>query len=281
VRSRYAFPLDDIEEFENHYGASFEISDDQIAEEKGRFVVRPTLDQFMTMSNILIGNDNNQTFLRRGTTEFSPFSVSIFVFNDAVWKLMSKKEESPDTMLPMTTIPRFYWDREAIGPNNPHGVRRDMHTSFQFTLEPDQALFIQGSGGDFCGILESSLASHKMEARPLFAPRIQGPVNFVPKYDFEEIALTIRTGDLKKELYPLPQKDIDYTFSEHPQVFYEHGMAITTNGSNVQLKIGKKRPQQLFGKTLVLIGKKWETGTKGQTIIEYHVWLSLFSHMLG
>ncbi len=280
MSTRYAFLLDDVEKFELNHGLSFSIDRSQIREREGQEVVNLTLKQLDSMVSLILQTEKEQEYLHAGIQRFQPFSISMFVFNDAVWRLMNKKEESPDTMLPMITIPCFYWDKEAISHNNPHGIRRDHHQEFRLKLEPRKQLSLFGDGGDFCGIVDSQLADRRRSARSLLMPNLPEQKKLVPKYAYQDIGLFIKLGNIEKEIYPQPQREIDYTYSAHPQIFYEHGFSLITDGSNVELKIGRKRPQKMFGKTLILFGKEWGTESSRQEILEYHVWLAHMYQLL-
>ncbi len=278
--TRYAFPLEDVERFQELYSTGVFLEKHQIEEREGNSFAQLTIEQLDLMAEKLIADGTFFSFFKEGAKEFSPLSMSLFVFNDALWKIMSKKRDSPKTMLPMITIPWFRWERNAIKPSNPSGIVRDNMGRSNIELEPGQSLTIKGLGGDFCGILESDLADQRVGARSLIAPNIPGNLGFVPKYSYEEVSLSIEVHNVEKELYPLPQKNIDYTFSEHPRVFYEHGMAVKTSGSNVQLRISNRRQQSLFGNVLMLLGKKWEEHIEGFKVVKYHAWLaSLFRYL--
>lgn len=284
VTTRFVFPLRDVEEFESRNSAFLLVDRNQLEDTDDGPAVKLSLKQLSSAVANMTGNGNVDDFIRAGAEEFSPLSVALFVFNDALWKMMERKTESQDTMLPMATIPRFHWAREFISQGNPHGVQReDIHKSSLFYV-PNQSLEIQGVGGDFSGILEGQLVDTRPSSRPIFSPTIPAAMgrrmDRMPKYDLCDIAISVGTNRLDKELYPSPRSDIDYTFSEHPKVFLEHGLAIETVGSNVNLMVGNKKPQRLFGNVLVLLGKRWNPITEGYKIVEFHVWLmALFNNL--
>ena len=87
-------------------------------------------------------------------------------------------------------------------------------------------------------------------------------------------------GNLRTNLYPEPSKSIDYTFSEHPRIFYEHVLSVSSEGMQVRLGIGKKKAQPLHGDIILLLGKHWESETSGHEILFYHVWLNALSELL-
>ena len=112
-------------------------------------------EQMMNIVDQLYPDENSRVkFLEEKTEFFQPISLSLYVLNDDLWKIMVRKEEHPDRMLPMTTIPWFYWEKEAETRGNPSGVRRvsDSNKPLKVKLRRD-SLLIRGGGGDFCGLL--------------------------------------------------------------------------------------------------------------------------------
>ena len=73
---------------------------------------------------ICVDTDCLAKFIEQKSVAFQPVSMSLFVINDALWKIMGKKDDHPDKMLPMSTIPWFYWEKEAEDRKTPFGVRR-------------------------------------------------------------------------------------------------------------------------------------------------------------
>jgi hypothetical protein len=129
-------------------------------------------------------------------------------------------------------------------------------------------------------MLEGQLADQETGPRPVMSPTLPGTKEKVPKYENQEIEVRLDFGNLKTDLYPEPWKAIDYTFSEHPKVFYDHGLSITAEGKKVHLRVGKKKPQPLHGDVFLLFGKNWESDTPGHEKILFHVWLNALSNLL-
>ncbi|MHA1906383.1 MAG: hypothetical protein ACW98Y_03735 [Candidatus Thorarchaeota archaeon] len=235
---------------------------------------RLTRAQLISVAEQLNQGDSLHSYVQTIADDFNPLSVAVFVFNDAVWKLMEKKEVSTDTMLPMVTIPGFFWKQSSVSQGNPYGSERDSYHKSSCVYNPGKNISIMGSGGDFCGIVEAQLAEHKTRPRPVLAPHLPGPTNPVPRYESDDIGINISLTNISVELYTNPQKRMDYTFSEHPKVFYDHGMALVTDGSNVQLRVGGKKPQNLYGDVWVLFGKRWGPEEDPLKVIQFHVWLN-------
>ncbi|MHA1964159.1 MAG: hypothetical protein ACXACG_02975 [Candidatus Thorarchaeota archaeon] len=280
MSTRYLFSQEDLNQFGQIHGQSFELTKEQyeMLGNKGRTTL--SKQQLGLVSEALAGNQTTSEFVNSYRDHFQPLSMSLFVFNDSLWKLMEKKPESVNTMLPMATIPLFYWKKTAITPKNPYGVKRDPNSRLSLNIEPHQSVAFQGLGGEFCGILEGQLVDQETGPRPIIAPTFPGPKEKVPKYEFQEIEIRMQFGNLRANLYPNPRKSIDYTYSEHPKIFYEHGLSVSSEGIEVQLGIGNKRAQPLHGDVMLLLGKRWVSDAPGHEILFYHVWLNAFSDLL-
>ncbi|MGY5856037.1 MAG: hypothetical protein RTS72_05505 [Candidatus Thorarchaeota archaeon] len=280
MSTRYLFRQEDLEQFEQIHGQILELTKEQneVLESKGRTTL--TKQQLSRMSEDLAGNQTNTEFVNNLAGHFQPLSMSLFVFNDSLWKLMEKKPESMNTMLPIVTIPLFYWKKSAVNQKNPYGVKRDQNNRLSLNIEPHQSVAFQGLGGEFCGILEGQLADRETGPRPVLAPTFPGSKEKVPKYEIQEIKIGMQFGNLRANLYPNPLKSIDYTFSEHPKIFYEHGLSVSSEGKQVQLGIGNKKAQPLYGDVNLLIGKRWVSNAPGHDILHYHIWLNAFSDLL-
>lgn len=274
MSTKFSFPFVAIHEFEQRNAVSFQLTKEQMisGEEKGS--TKLTKDQLLSVAAQINVGTSLDSFVQENADNFNPLSVTLFVFNDAVWKLMDKKEESKDTMLPMATIPGFFWKLAELSQGNRLGVRRDDYHKSSCIFKPNHSLSLMGSGGDFCGIIEAQLADYKPDARPVIAPHLPGPTNPVPKYEAQDIGVSIDLSNISTEIYTNPQKRMDYTFSEHPKIFYEHGIAIVTDGQNVTLRVGGRKPQNLYGDVWVLFGKRWKPESNPVDIIHFHVWLN-------
>ncbi len=281
MSTRYEFDNEAIESFCNNYGVTITLTQNQldILAKMGKTPIM--LEQLSNVANQLCPNEESlKKFIEQKSVDFQPISLSLYVFNDSLWKLMGKKPESMNTMLPMVTIPRFYWKKSAVNQKNPFGVNRDLDSNLSLNIKSHQSVVFQGVGGEFCGILEGQLVEQETGSRPILAPTLPGPKEKVPKYETQDIEIRMKLGNLRTNLYPDPRKSIDYTFSEHPRVFYEHGLSVSSEGMRVQLGIGNKRAQPLHGDIILLLGKQWELDAPGHEILLYHVWLNAFSDLL-
>ena len=280
MSTRYLFQKEDFELFAQLHGLDLELTNEQhnMIEDKGGTTIESS--QLRRICENMSGNQTTSQFVNSLVDNFQPLSLSLFVFNDSLWKLMANKQESTDTMLPIVTIPRFHWKQSAITKKNPYGVRRDTDTNLTMNVMPNEFLSFRGLGGEFCGIVEGQLVDKETGPRPIIAPTFPGVKDKVPNFTSQEIKVRIQLGNLKTIMYPDPWKKIDYTFSEHPRVFYEHGLSISCEGKKVHLSIGRKRAHTLHGDVVLFLGRRWEIDTPGHEILHYHVWLNGLVNLL-
>ncbi|MGY5865288.1 MAG: hypothetical protein RTV41_11855 [Candidatus Thorarchaeota archaeon] len=279
MSTKFEINNESIESFCNEYGVTIDYTLEQSqnlrAQGKTSLLVEQIeniVDQICTDSECL------REFVEQKSKEFHPVAMSLFVLNDDLWKIMSKKHEHPEKMLPMTTIPWFYWEKEAEGRKTPSGVLRKEDPNRPLTINlKGNTLNLSGNGGDFCGVLEGRIVDRAKGVRPLFIPGSVGPKKNVANYESEYVQVTIDLSSVQMCLYPIPEKELDFIYSEHPKVFYNHGILITTEGENVVLKVGKRRETTLRGVVLIFIGKDYEESEDEICLLSFHVWLSMLS----
>jgi hypothetical protein len=201
--------------------------------------------------------------------------MSLFVINDDTWKLMEKKEKNPERMLPMTTIPWFLWEEKAESPSNPCGVTRFGPSDGKIRVDSKNSLLvISGNGGDFSGIVEGRITQTEYSRWRAVASEFPGHMKPVPRYESQSVAVSISIDQLDADMYPRPQKELDYTFCETPRAYFEHGLLLRTDGSNVRLRIGNRRESQLRGEVRIFIGGS-DSGTEASDdLLTRHVWLN-------
>ncbi len=205
-------------------------------------------------------------------------SLSLYVINDATWRLMGKKETHSDRMLPMVTIPWFYWDEAS---RDKSGAVRYKETICNIQLDPDRLLLsAKGEGGDFCGIVSRSALKKSFSPWRVLIPEIPDSDSRSPNYEWARISLKVKYKDASCTLHPHPRKDLDYTYSESPKVFYDNGIEIATQGENVRLKVGKRPETSLAGNVLVLIGRPSKGVSDLGSVLGYHLWIhALYNRM--
>jgi len=266
-----------IEDFCNQYGVTITYSEEQKSKltDGGRTPL--LINQISDIVNQLCTDEVSlKKFIEEMTTKLHPISLSLYVLNDDLWKIMTRKHELPDKMLPMITIPWFYWEQEAEERKNPSGVRRKEDPVQPLTIDIEkEVLKISGNGGDFCGLLEGRIVDSFKGVRPLLIPGDTGSKKTVPNYEAQFIQININSSETV--LYPSPKKELDYNFSEHPKVFYSHGIQIIAEGKDVVLKVGNRKSTELRGKVLIFIGKDFEQSDESSNLLLFHVWLSILN----
>lgn len=278
-KTRHEFSKKTIQDFSNQYGVTITYSTEQTSKlmDGGR---TPLL--FKQISDIgdqlCTDKASLKKFIEEITTKLHPMSLSLYVLNDDLWKIMTRKDELPDKMLPMITMPWFYWEKEAEGRKNPSGVRRKEDSAHPLIINIEkEVLKISGKGGDFCGLLEGRIVDRFKGVRSIIIPASTGPKKTVPNYESQLFQVTINIKSSETLLYPTPRKELDYNFSEHPKVFYSHGIQIIAEGKDVVLKVGNRRNTELRGKVLIFIGKDFEQNDDSGNLLLFHVWLSILN----
>ncbi len=275
--TKYEFSAEAIQSFCNQQGVSISLT----AEQNGKLNdtgKTPLLDeQISDIADQLCPDDVSlKNFIEQASEDLHPIAMTLYVLNDDLWKIMSGKNEHPERMLPMTTIPWFCWESEAEGRKNPSGVKQVDDPKHKLTTRLEGGILkISGKGGDFAGLLEGRIVNPYKGIRPLFIPGSTGPKKKVPNYESEKIKMKINIQSSQTKLYPAPMKELDYVFSENPRVFYEHGIQIEVEGKDVNLKIGKRKETTLRGKVLVFLGKDFEETPDSDKLLMFHAWLTI------
>jgi hypothetical protein len=195
--------------------------------------------------------DGIDEFLVKFSQSLLPLSLSLFVLNDRLWKMMERKSWDKEKMLAMSTIPLCIWERKAENTSNPKGASRwgVNPNTFELTLEKDPKILIRGEGGDFSGFIEQSQLTMKKfgipESRKL-----------IPNYMFEQLQIEVLLDRAVFEIHPAPRDNLDYDYSEPARTFYNYGFAISVPGEDVILKVSKRKPSKMLGDVFLLIGSK-------------------------
>lgn len=277
MAKRYSFRKGVIEDFETKHNLKIPLTQSQRSKIENDESITFSQEQLSHLAELLTAEDNSRELLTSFYPHSSGVSMSLFVVNDAIWKLMEKKEEHQDRMLPMVTIPWFYWEETS---RNKWGVSRiePLGSYIQFDFKNGK-ISIVGNGGDFCGIIERKALKTRYSPWRIIIPEMPESSKRVPKYDKQTIAVNIEFGDTEADLFPSPDYDLDYTFSESPKVFYINGLVIRADGRNIKLKIGNRRESQLLGEVRIFIGSPMDE-KEPLEILEFHVWLAAFHSLI-
>ena len=280
MSTRYSFTEEIIKDFEMEYDTRVMDLTTGPSIDNKTGSVRITNQQMHQISERLRESGNVNDILENLHPRLPSVSISLFVVNDATWKLMEKKDESNDCMLPMSTIPWFYWDETS---QNKWGAKR--HAISESDIHVDagkKKLTISGEGGDFCGIVSRSVLTQRFSPWRIIIPDLPSSSKKVPNYESAKIVLQVDYKDAKCTLYPHPRKDFDYTFSENPKIFYYHGLELTFDGKASILKVGRRRETNLSGQVTLLLGRPTQSIEHKASILSYHIWLNeLYSELVG
>ena len=248
-----------LDQFEIDLGLT---SEQLIALESNQVILlsEKQLDFIVGQMVVLDGIDE---FLKKFVHSILPISLSFFVINDRLWKMMERKSWDNDKMLAMSTIPLCAWYKKSGKTSNPKDVKRwTVHPStFELSLENTPTIRVKGEGGDFTGFIERR--------------------NDLPKYIFQSLEIGVEFNNATIETYPEPRDNLDYNYSDPARVFYEHGFAISLPGENVTLKVGKRRPIKMLGDVYLLIGTRVNAEDKPYQGLMIDLWLRAFQRRLS
>jgi hypothetical protein len=281
VSTRYQFPKETVESFCDRTGVTVPLTREQEKKLEAEGKTELLVSQLSGVAGQLCPDENAlMQFVERMSETFHPVSLSLYVLNHDLWRTMSRKWEHPETMLPMATIPWFYWDKDGKTAVYPSGVRKKRTDSIPLDVRSDDSvLTISGHGGDFCGLVEGRIVDRFNVLRPMLVPGSPGPRQPVPYYEPQQLQIRINRRKSKAHLYPTPAKELDYIYSENPRVFYEHGIQIDADGTDVYLKSGKGKELPLRGDVRILLGKDFTSVGGTEDILMFHVWLLVLSRI--
>jgi len=242
--------------------------------ERGESILlsREQLDFIVDQLSVLEGLDN---FLIRFAPSIQPLSLSLFVLNDKLWKIMERKLWDPEKMLAMSTIPLCAWDKNSESISNTKAVKRwTVHPStFVLSFDNIPTISITGEGGDFSGFIDQS----QLTARKFGVPESRKEI---PNYIFEKLDIRVEFKDYVVETYPKPRDDLDYDYSDHARVFYEHGFAVSLPGESITLKVGKRKPAKMLGEAYLLIGRRVNIEEEPFAGLMLDIWLRAFQRRM-
>ena len=216
------------------------------------------------------------SFLKMTCPALLPFSSSLFVINDRLWKMMERKIWDWRKMLAMTTIPLCTYDHDCETTHNPKGIRRwpIKPNNLDIELGPKPVLRIQGEGGDFSGFIEQSHLTAKKWGLP-------DTRRLLPNYVFQSLRIEAILNRATLETHPSPRDDLDYDFSDHARVFFEHGFLVHVPGKDVTLQVGKRKPTQMAGDVLLLAGKRFGEEDDSNLELLVDIWLKVLEKRLA
>ncbi|MGY5872200.1 MAG: hypothetical protein RTV72_08155 [Candidatus Thorarchaeota archaeon] len=229
------------------------------------------IDHIMDLLDQDIGKTN---YLIHHSSIISPVSLSLYVLNDSLWKIMERRDSQSDKMLAMSTIPICTWEKSSVTATNPSGVKRwDIHPSaIDVVTENSPKIRITGQGGDFCGFIEQSMKT----SRHFGIPESN---NLIPNYQSSRIAIDVDLTTIKAETNPLPTDNLDYDFADSAKVYFDHGILLSGDGNSFQLAIDRRKPLKLKGDVLLFIGRRESEEEKQQEVLA-DIWFQILKEMI-
>jgi len=273
--TRCRFSKESIEDFTSETGIVVPLNNDQRELLSNGHEVKLTIDQLRTvLSGLCSDSTEFHRFIGRKAPDLQPFSATLFVQNDAIWKIMRKKSDYPDKLLPVVTFPLFYWSRHAQTVSNPRGIKKQEYDDVSLAIDAEnKTLAVSGTGGNFCGVVEEYILDHASSSRSLIIPDLARSRKKIPRYDPAYLRITAQVSSVQTTLFPQPDEHLDYAFSESPKVFFEHGIEIALKGHDAKLKADRRPEISLLGRIKLLIGRPVSNASKLSTQLMFHVWL--------
>ncbi len=233
-------------------------------------------EQLENIVDQLTNVDGIETYIVDHVNDILPISISLFVLNDKLWKMMERKSWDTAKMLAMTTIPLCTWEQKEEKTSNPKAVKRWEVKPNSITLEiqKEPILKIHGEGGDFSGFIEQSHITTRKFG-------MMGSRDLVPNYVFERIHIEAEMNKASIEIHPSPRDDLDYDFSENARTYYEYGLSISAPGENVTLTVGKRKPSKMLGEVYLLVGKQINSEDDHYKALKTIIWLRAFQRRFG
>ncbi len=260
---KIAKPAKAYRELLDQFEIDLRLTSDQATALESNQPILLTEEQLDFLVDQIVALDGIDKFLTKFINSVLPISLSLFVINDRLWKMMERKSWDNDKMLAMSTIPLCAWDKKSGDTNNPKAVKRwtTQPCTFELSLDNTPAIKIKGKGGDFSAFIERK--------------------NFLPNYIFESLNIGVVLNNATIETYPTPRDDLDYNYSDHASVFYEHGFAISIPGENVTLRVGKRIPTKMLGDVYLLIGTRLNAEDKPYQGLMIDIWLRAFQRRIS
>jgi len=273
---RNAYSSTALSEFTSHYNIDLELTSEQSSAVGEGKKISFSDEQMEDIVNQLISKHDIDAFLNENSDKLLPLSVSLFVINDKLWSMMERKVWDKKKMLAMSTIPLCTWDQNHETTSNPKGIKRwPIKTNImELSFDKNPKMKIQGQGGDFSGFIEQSHLTMRKWGIP-------DTRRLIPNYTFESLRIELRLIRAKTEIHPHPRDELDYDFSDHAKVFFEHGLLIQLPGEDVTLQVAKRKPNQMAGDVFLLLGKRFDTEEVSNHELLVDIWIRLFRRRLS
>ncbi|MBS3795410.1 MAG: hypothetical protein KGY80_10955 [Candidatus Thorarchaeota archaeon] len=278
--SDYIFTERAIREFEEKQGISISLDSQNLQEIQnygGTHLSAKKLRNILESANEKplshYVNDESKTV--------SPISVSLFVINDALWRIMEKKRHHADKMNPMITFPWFHWDIDPSGEGKEGKIIRNSNSSgIEDVIVEHNVLTIAGFAGDFAGVLEERIVREGGRRTPILVPTGFGSKELISKYNLEATEITVNLDLCEAQLYPTPHLSFDYRFFENPEYIHNHGLGISSVSGAVSLSTAGSNPVTLEGITTIYVCKRMKNLHDTSTPLKYHLWIAALYELI-
>lgn len=235
-------------EFTDRYGLEFKFTPEQtIAFQDGNSVVLST-SQMDYLADQIASQVGTKEFLERHASDIPAVCMSLYVLNEALWKLMERKPWDTEKMLPMTTMPYCFWHQEEEKTSNPKAVKRwEIGRNSMSYSSTSNSISIVGEGGDFSGFIDRS----QITLRKFGIPEKS---QLIPNYVYQKVMISAHLKNAVASIHPLPLENLDYDYSGPAKDFHDHGIHLQIPGNDITLEVEKRKPSVLNGIVHLFIG---------------------------
>ncbi|MFW9845514.1 MAG: hypothetical protein ACFFD6_02100 [Candidatus Thorarchaeota archaeon] len=261
-------------EFTSKYGVQFQFTPKQLEilqEGKG---VALQADQMGHVVEQISGIVGIPEFLEEFASHIPTVCMSLYVLNDALWKLMERKPWDQDKMLAMTTMPYCFWHQDEEKTSNIKAVKRwELGKNRLAYGAITNTLEIVGEGGDFGGFIDRS----QITLRKFGIPEKR---QLIPNFVYQKIRIAAQLEKAKSIVHPLPLENLDYDYSASAKDFHDHGIHFSVPGESVNLLIEKRKPLKLNGNVHLYVGFVSKSETGSVTALLADIWFWSLSRLL-
>ena len=279
MQIHHEFDQNAIDYFSKITGHRFDLTNEQILNLSDSGVTELVPQQMSDTVELLSPTQSlKEKFVIDKFSEIGPVSFSLYLTNPDLWKMMKKKAKHQERMYPMITVPWFYWARESVTRQNPFGVVRHELSDLNLSPFDTQKRFVfYGRAGNFCGLIDSEIEEYRSKGRPIIIPSLPEKSMIIPNYEFTKFRIYLDLEDITTKLYPEPNIEFDYSFSETPKLFYNQGLLIHTKGQAIRLSTGGISSHLRGDASLYFC---WNPDEHPEHALLAHVWLWTLNSVL-
>ncbi|MHA2071284.1 MAG: hypothetical protein ACW985_05805 [Candidatus Thorarchaeota archaeon] len=261
-------------EFAEKYGIAFSFTPEQydLFQAEEEVILGP--DQMNELIDKLSADGGIPKFLEEYASHIPAVCMSLYVLNDALWKVMERKPWDQEKMLAMTTMPFCFWHQDEEKTSNMKAVKRWGLGKNTLSYSPDRnTLEVRGEGGDFAGFVDRS----QITSRKFGIPEKR---QIIPNYVFQKVRMVVQLGKARATIHPTPLDNLDYDYSGSAKDFYDHGIHLEVLGEKVMLEIEKRKPTNLNGAVHLFIGFASESEEDASNALLGDIWFWALQRLL-